>query len=290
MTPQIHDNDYAQSAAKHLFLVQLRNQPSVKDVFFHSNNRLNHRENRSTVTSILKKIPSFREFDFDRFAVLFVCQVICKLRNRFNFHELVDEERVKEELGCFYHHPLWTNLGFELYCISLIETMVDLRTAFKFREFLESDKMKWAQKILVHYRSDINILIDFPFVDQSSQATQASVNLLLTKVHLLDPSKTEPLFEQLSKLIPDIKLEFQTIKHLGSSLDWRVIKEDVEDAILKPTLPSNVSKMSLYTLEMFHGIRVCEFIMSEAREMGVWTGKHPDNQSTSDIIDRCTIS
>ena len=85
-------------------------------------------------------------------------------------------------------------------------------------------------------------------------------------------------------------MDHKTTNYLGDKFDWREIKDEVQNAIIKPTLPSNVSKMSLSTLEVFHGIGVCEFILNEAKELGVWSGKHPDNQIDSRLIDRCCVS
>ena len=110
MNPYLHGTNYIKTAAKHLFLVHIKNQPSVKEVFFHSNNRLTE-QNVSKYAAVLKCLETFEDFDFDRFSILLVCQTISKIRNRLNFNELLDEEKIEELLDCVYCDEKWTNIG-----------------------------------------------------------------------------------------------------------------------------------------------------------------------------------
>lgn len=91
-------------------------------------------------------------------------------------------------------------------------------------------------------------------------------------------------------VVPDLDLEFLSFPYLGDHLDWILIKGQVEEAIMKPSIPSNVSKFSLFDIEEFYGVQVFEFITTEAKELGLWTGKYPNNHKISTITDRCNVS
>ena len=84
-------------------------------------------------------------------------------------------------------------------------------------------------------------------------------------------------------------MELVTTNYLGGPLDWHEIEEDVRTAITKPSVPKNVSRLSLEETEIYYGVEVTEFVMQYARELGLWTGKYPDNKRTAGIKDRCSI-
>ena len=89
--------------------------------------------------------------------------------------------------------------------------------------------------------------------------------------------------------LPDLNLELVTTNYLGEPLPWTLIKEEIEVAINKPTFPRNAPRISIDQYEMYHGVRVTEFIMTEPRELGLWTGKYADNKKMSTLKDRCLV-
>merc|ERR1711988_1572532 len=115
------------------------------------------------------------------------------------------------------------------------------------------------------------------------------MNLILLKLHLLDPVQVFPAFNQLRKALPDLNMELVTTNYLGEPLDWRKILDPVKSSIYKPMLPSNAPRLSLGNIDQYHGIQVTEFIMQLPREMGLWTGQYPDNKRVSTLRDRCVV-
>ena len=89
--------------------------------------------------------------------------------------------------------------------------------------------------------------------------------------------------------LPAVNLELATRNYLGGKLDSKPIIPYVKEAILKESLPVNVSRLSLNKIEIFYGVEVDEFIVTEVRNLGVWNGNRPTNQKDSTIQDRCSI-
>ncbi len=89
--------------------------------------------------------------------------------------------------------------------------------------------------------------------------------------------------------LPDLNLELVTTNYLGDPLDVALIREDVDVAIQKATYPANRSRLSMQELEVYYGLEVLEFIMQDAKELGLWTGKDPHNRRISHLSDRCNI-
>ena len=96
------------------------------------------------------------------------------------------------------------------------------------------------------------------------------------------------LFLYISAL-PAVNLELATRNYLGGKLDCTPFIKYVEDAILKESLPVNVSKLSLNKIELFYGVEVDEFIVTECRNLGVWNGNRPDNLRISKVSERCSV-
>ena len=86
-----------------------------------------------------------------------------------------------------------------------------------------------------------------------------------------------------------MNLELATRNYLGGKLDSTVLIKYIEDAIMKESLPVNVSKLSLNEIEVFYGVEVDEFIVTECRNLGVWTGNRPDNYRISKASERCSV-
>ena len=89
--------------------------------------------------------------------------------------------------------------------------------------------------------------------------------------------------------MPALNLELVTTNYLGGRLDWSLIKRDIKLAIEKPVYPNKRGQLTLGNVEVFYGVDVLEFIMSEGKDRELWTGKHPDNRRLSDLSERCLL-
>ena len=50
-----------------------------------------------------------------------------------------------------------------------------------------------------------------------------------------------------------------------------------------------MSRISLSDIEVYYGVEVDEFVVTECRNIGVWSNKRPDNAKISKAKDRCII-
>jgi len=90
--------------------------------------------------------------------------------------------------------------------------------------------------------------------------------------------------------VPDLSLDLATTNYLGDALQWTLISQDVSRAIMTATCPSNVSLVtSTETVQLYYGIHVCQFILDQCHELGLWTGQYPDNCRMSHFRDRCAL-
>jgi hypothetical protein len=98
-----------------------------------------------------------------------------------------------------------------------------------------------------------------------------------------------------------VNLELATRNYLGGCLDWRVLKFHVENAERKPTTPissaTDIHKLKNGTvgeegevgLEVFHGVGVDDFIVTECRNLGLWSGMRPDNVTFAKHVQKCRM-
>ena len=68
-----------------------------------------------------------------------------------------------------------------------------------------------------------------------------------------------------------------------------VLRDDVALAVSKATYAQRLSRLSLEEVELFYGVAVVEFITAHAKDLGIWTGKYPDNKRISNFSDRCSL-
>ena len=97
-------------------------------------------------------------------------------------------------------------------------------------------------------------------------------------------------YPTLCPALPAVNLELATRNYLGGPLDWRLVQFQVENAERKPTAPVNVSRLSLKTqLDVFHGTAVDDFIVTECRNLGLWSGLRPDNVKKAQTKAKCRM-
>jgi len=90
--------------------------------------------------------------------------------------------------------------------------------------------------------------------------------------------------------VPDLSLDLATTNYLGDALQWTLISQDVSRAITTATYPTNVSLLtSTEPVQLYYGIHVCQFILDQCHELGLWTGLYPDNCRLSHFRDRCIV-
>lgn len=90
--------------------------------------------------------------------------------------------------------------------------------------------------------------------------------------------------------VPDLSLDLATTNYLGDSLQWTLISQDVSRAITTASCPTNASMItSTEPVQLYYGIHVCQFILDQCHELGLWTGQYPDNCRLSHFRDRCTV-
>lgn len=89
--------------------------------------------------------------------------------------------------------------------------------------------------------------------------------------------------------LPGLHLELATRNYLGGPLDYKLLQQDIWDAIHKESLPMNVSKLKPEEIEVYYGVEIIEFIMSDGRALDLWTGEAPDNKRMSQFRDRCSL-
>ena len=107
----------------------------------------------------------------------------------------------------------------------------------------------------------------------------------------LKQSTNQSLLLLLVAALPAVNLELATRNYLGGALAWRAVKSSVENAERKPSAPSvSVSRLSLGAqLDAFHGAAVDDFIVTECRNLGLWSGLRPDNVKVAQTQGKCRM-
>jgi len=110
MTPVVNDQDIVQLASRHAFISHVKRQPSVRDTFFPVLSRQPLADNWSPeVAAVLQDDVTW--FDFSRYSVLYVAQAICKLRDDFLVHTMLEEDIVTEQLKAMHDSSDWKKIG-----------------------------------------------------------------------------------------------------------------------------------------------------------------------------------
>ena len=70
-----------------------------------------------------------------------------------------------------------------------------------------------------------------------------------------------------------------------------MVQFQVENAERKPTAPVNVSRRGLEKrqFDVFHGTAVDEFVVTECRNLGLWSGLRPDNVKVAQPESKCRM-
>ena len=100
MSPIVNGQDLACIAARHLLVAFSKSQVSVNETFF-SKHKKHKYEDRIEAGW----------FDFDRFAVLLVCQTLAGLNDEYGIRDMLEQEQLFNQLGEIYNSADWKRLG-----------------------------------------------------------------------------------------------------------------------------------------------------------------------------------
>jgi len=110
MTSVVNGQDIVQLAARHALLSHVKRQPAVRDVFFLTSSRQPVVDSWSPeLAAVLQGDVTW--FDFSRYSVLYVAETICKLRDEFLIHTMLEEDIVNEQLKAMHDSSDWKKIG-----------------------------------------------------------------------------------------------------------------------------------------------------------------------------------
>jgi len=118
MTPVVDGRDLVRLAARHLFLGSVRQHESVQETFFPSAPREHGGEYSHAIEAALSW------FETKDYAVLFVCQAMCRIQDEFGIHELLNEEKIEERLTSAYNSSGWKKVGQKLNVLIVLSNYV----------------------------------------------------------------------------------------------------------------------------------------------------------------------
>ncbi|KAJ8259553.1 hypothetical protein GJAV_G00170760 [Gymnothorax javanicus] len=224
MTPLVthEDGTYsntAAEAARQLFVLHIKNQPSVRSVFF-----------PDTQTDP-KEGEIHSGFDFDKFATAYVCQAIAKTTDH-GFAEAINIAAVNNYLDTVCTGQDWDTLGYQLYTQTYPDVVSHGGT--KFRYYLENNPTDWGRKLHDAITTDpwmnnhMSLLVhgEWPHHNEA-------VNVFLFMISQLDNNLVEETFRKLKEGIPDIYNNFKHQNYLGLPLDSDDILLNVRTAQTK---------------------------------------------------------
>lgn len=288
MTPVVNGQDIVQLASRHAFIGHVKRQPPVRDTFFPTSSRQPLADSWSPeVAAVLQDDVTW--FDFSRYSVLYVAQAICKLRDKFLVHTMLEEDIVSEQLKAMHDSSGWKKIGFTLYTTLFTLLVKDETTKIPFRAYIDDNPRMWARRMCERVRDPRWVHAQFSR-DVADSVISRDVNIFFIKLHLLDPTCVLLAFNSLNRAVLDLKLELATTNYLGDALQWTLISQDVYRAVTTASCPTNASRMtSTEPVQLYYGIDVCQFILDECHELGLWTGQYPDNCRLTHFRDRCTL-
>lgn len=283
LTPYKNGVDTVTEAARDLLINCLQTEAVVHEIFF-----------PHVIKDTRLTVDDLRGFPIETLAIAIVAEAISECRDQFKFHCTIEKNYLHDKLRDIYTSLHWKKLGFSLYTKLYPKVVKDEKSGVCLQDFINDDGQSWAERILVNI-TDSSWTMKWVQKIVRGLCTEEDynneMNALFVKLHLLDPQSVIPAFHFLlnQRALPAVNLELATRNYLGGRLDCAPVIKFVQDAILKESLPVNVSKLSLNEIELFYGVEVDEFIVTECRNLGVWNGNRPTNQRISKATDRCSV-
>ena len=116
MTPIVDNRDLVRLAARHLFLCQVKSEECVREVFFpQAGPDARYGEAVGAASAW---------FNVRDYAVLFVSQALCRLKDEYGLHTLIDAAGVDEQLDVAHRSSGWKKVGQCLASVMAIGTLV----------------------------------------------------------------------------------------------------------------------------------------------------------------------
>ncbi|KAH3740162.1 uncharacterized protein LOC127850883 [Dreissena polymorpha] len=284
LTPFKNGVDLVAQESRDLLLNCIKLHPSVHEVFF-----------PEVKKDLRITDEDLRGFPIHSLAVAVICEVISKGDDPYKFYCMIEKNNLENVLTELYTNVHWKKLGFSMYCALYPSVVRDARTNISLQDFIDDDGPEWAERIIERMTEPswtMGWVQKIVRGHVTEEEYNMAMNTLFVKLHMLDPQSVIPTFHLLNHIraLPECNLELATRDYLGGPLDAVALSAHARTAVTKETMPSNgTSRMSLDKIEVFYGIDVDEFIMTEARKVGVWNGRRPDNKRTSDLQDRCSV-
>ncbi|RUS73397.1 hypothetical protein EGW08_018836 [Elysia chlorotica] len=268
--------DKVTQASRDLLLSCIQLEPRIHKVFF-----------PSVEAPPGLSLVQFGTFPIERLATVFVAEAISKVKDEFGFHATIDKGRVEEHLDEIYGSLQWKKLGFQLYTLMYPDVVKDPKTNVRLRDFLLNEGHVWAERLISHVsepawtRAVHQQMVRGRY---SEQQYNRDMNALFVKLHLLDPQSVIPAYQHL------LNQRLATRNYLEGPLDWSAIEHQVTNAQRKASTPIHASRMSLPAdLDVYYGVDVDEFIVTECRNLGLWTGVRPNNCKVVKARERCAV-
>ncbi|XP_052267429.1 uncharacterized protein LOC127869134 [Dreissena polymorpha] len=156
-----------------------------------------------------------------------------------------------------------------MYCTLYSSVVRDARTNISLQDFIDDDGPEWAERIIERMTEPswtMGWVQKIVRGHVTEEEYNMAMNTLFVKLHMLDPQSVIPTFHLLNHIraLPECNLELATRDYLGGPLDAAELSAHARTAVTTETMPSNgASRMSLDKIDVFYGIDVEEFIMTE---------------------------
>ncbi|KAK6959863.1 hypothetical protein BgiMline_035036 [Biomphalaria glabrata] len=276
--------DIVTKASRDLLLDCIRSETRLRDVFF-----------PNFEAPEAAKLVDFGSFPISTLATLYIAEAIAKLQDPYNFHHTINKDRVEDKLDEIYQSLQWKKLGFQVYSLVYPDVVKDAKTNVTLRDFMDSGGSKWADHLVKRMQEPSWTKSMHRKIVKgkcSEDIYNRDMNAVFVKLHLLDPQSVIAAYHFLlnQRALPVVNLELATRNYLGGPLDWTLVQKDVTRAEHKPSSPVYISKLSLNSeVDVHHGIEVDEFIVTECRNLGLWSGSRPDNYKAMKSQERCRL-
>ncbi|KAL8609498.1 hypothetical protein ACOMHN_009400 [Nucella lapillus] len=279
-------HDMVTKASREMLLTCIRTDVRVHTVFF-----------PSAVPDPLQEMLDTRTFPMEPLAVSFLAETIANTKDEFKFHATINKGAVDDALRDIYGSLQWKKLGFQMYTLVYPEVAKDADSGLALKDFMGDEGHIWAERLLQQMQEGgwtQRVQQSIVRGQYTEDDYNRDMNALFVKLHILDPQSVIPAFQFLlnQRALPAVNLELATRNYLGGPLDWRRVQGDVETAEGKATSPMPLSRLSLQQsphVEVFHGTAVDDFIVSECRNLGLWSGLRPDNVRVAEKGDKCRM-
>ncbi|KAK7091419.1 uncharacterized protein [Littorina saxatilis] len=279
-------SDLVTRASRDLLMTCIKTDLRVHKVFF-----------SHVVPDPLQEQVDLRTFPMEPLAVALLGETMANTKDDYKFHSTINKGAVDDALRDIYGSLQWKKLGFQMYSLVYPEVVQDAASGVSLKDFMGYDADVWAERLVQHIqepRWTASVQQRIVRGHYTEDDYNRDMNALFVKLHLLDPQSVIPAYQFLlnKRALPAVNLELATRNYLGGPLDWRVLQFDVENAERKPTapLPGVTRSLDSPHMEVFHGTAVDDFIVTECRNLGLWSGLRPDNVSRlAHTRDKCRM-